>query len=271
MGKAPIPDRLIRYAAICTAAVGLWAGAASAQTLPGGTVVAPAEEAPALPAPTVYASPLPLARVAPPEQPRLDPAIAGTVGTVIDASEDGSDPDESVTVVTPEGERDVRVVFNNRLQEGDTVTGSGNEAVDGERAKRFRAAPKPRPTPERARPMRALPIAAPRTRLIDGVTLRALDKMTGTTQTHSIAVGQETRIERLRVRLEGCRAPKSGDSHGTIAFLKIWDTKDPDADEVFTGWMFADSPALSALDHPRYDLWVIKCTTSSGEQSAAKE
>ncbi|HBK91552.1 MAG TPA: hypothetical protein DDZ68_07785 [Parvularcula sp.] len=30
---------------------------------------------------------------------------------------------------------------------------------------------------------------------------------------------------------------------------------------VFSGWMFASSPALSALQHPVYDVWVIDCKT----------
>ena len=31
---------------------------------------------------------------------------------------------------------------------------------------------------------------------------------------------------------------------------------------TFAGWMIADSPALNALDHPRYDVWVLRCITS---------
>jgi hypothetical protein len=30
---------------------------------------------------------------------------------------------------------------------------------------------------------------------------------------------------------------------------------------VFSGWMIADSPALSALDHARYDVWILRCLT----------
>jgi len=56
-----------------------------------------------------------------------------------------------------------------------------------------------------------------------------------------------------------------------MAFLRIWDTKTPDAPAAFSGWMFAESPALSALDHPRYDLWVISCTTLADGESAASE
>lgn len=217
-------------------------------------------------APIVYSSPLPVARVAPPEQPRLSDGLAGAEGTLED------DDAGSVTVIKPGDEGPLRVVFNNRQNEGDSATsGPDEDRWSEERAKRFRKAPKARPLPQADRPAVAVPISTPRTGLVEGVVLRALDKMTGKTRTHGLAVGEVKRIERLRVRLDGCRAPGDGDSHGTIAYLNIWDTKLEDADPVFTGWMFAESPALSALDHPRYDLWVISCTTSPGEVSAARE
>ncbi len=104
-----------------------------------------------------------------------------------------------------------------------------------------------------------------------GVRMRQLDKMTGRTQTFEIAAGAEEMVDRLRVRLDACRAPDDNAQRGTMAFVQIWDTKRPEDAPVFSGWMFAESPALSALDHPRYDVWVISCTTSSGEASAASE
>ena len=115
------------------------------------------------------------------------------------------------------------------------------------------------------------PIAAPNTGLRGGARLRQLDKMTGSIQTFDIAVGQTLQVERLMVRLDACRSPSDNDTHGTMAYLKIWDTKTEDAPATFTGWMFAESPALSALDHPRYDVWVINCTTASAEASAGNE
>ena len=39
----------------------------------------------------------------------------------------------------------------------------------------------------------------------------------------------------------------------------------------FYGWMFASSPALSALDHPRYDIWVLKCRIDPGETGSESE
>lgn len=116
----------------------------------------------------------------------------------------------------------------------------------------------------------AVPIKPPETLLRPGVRLRELDKMTGETETFDIAVGETKRIDRLKIRPEACRSPESNDTHGTTAFLKVWDVREP-SDEAFSGWMFAQSPALSAMDHPRYDLWVISCTTAEGAASADSE
>jgi len=104
-----------------------------------------------------------------------------------------------------------------------------------------------------------------------GALMRQLDKMTGLTRTFEIATGAETMVDRLMVKLDACRSPEGNAQFGTMAFVQIWDTKLPDEPPVFSGWMFAESPALSALDHPRYDVWVISCTTSEGDAPVASE
>lgn len=133
------------------------------------------------------------------------------------------------------------------------------------RDERFKPAPFKTPeipvVPERIEPVATV--------LKPGARLRQLDKMTGRVETVELAAGEEVMVDRLRVRLEACRAPEDNAEHGTMAFVQVWDMKDPEAPPVFSGWMFAESPALSAMDHPRYDLWVMSCTTSSGEASSA--
>ena len=116
----------------------------------------------------------------------------------------------------------------------------------------------------------ALPLVA--TVPMEGAEIRQLDKMTGATRTVAIKAGQEERLGRLRVRLEGCHAAADGGQHGTKAFLKVWDPEQESGKPAFSGWMFADSPALSALDHPRYDVWVLGCTpTRAAETTPAGE
>jgi hypothetical protein len=129
-----------------------------------------------------------------------------------------------------------------------------------------REAPAPRADPSAP----VVPIDPPATEVRAGAQLRELDKMTGETKTFELAVGETREVDRLRIQLEACRSPEGNDTHGTMAFLKVWDTRYSQDEAAFSGWMFAESPAISALDHPRYDLWVISCTTSAPETSAAR-
>lgn len=94
------------------------------------------------------------------------------------------------------------------------------------------------------------------------VTLRGLDKLTGEIDTIVAPVGESTLFWRMRVDVRVCYERTGGRSRESSAFLQIYDTKYEIVDASFTGWMFASSPALSAMDHPRYDFWVLSCNTS---------
>ena len=63
----------------------------------------------------------------------------------------------------------------------------------------------------------------------------------------------------LEVVLRECRYPVGDPSGNAYAFLTIREAGV--AQPVFEGWMVASSPALFPLDHPRYDVWVLRCTT----------
>ena len=107
----------------------------------------------------------------------------------------------------------------------------------------------------------------------DAGVLRWLDKLTGETADIELALGQEAVSGRLTIRLDACRYPADNPSSDAEAHLTIRDQNVPDP--VFDGWMVASSPALSALDHPRYDVWVLRCVTpepapQSGEPAAAE-
>jgi hypothetical protein len=99
-----------------------------------------------------------------------------------------------------------------------------------------------------------------RTERRQGVVLRGLDTFSGRVETVAVPVGGEAPYARLRIRALACLAVE-GDADA-YAFLEIIDTKTPDA-LAFRGWMIASSPALSALEHPRYDVWVESCSTEA--------
>lgn len=87
--------------------------------------------------------------------------------------------------------------------------------------------------------------------------LRFLDKLTGQTGDLELARGQSATNGRLTIQLDACRYPADNPAGEAQAHLTIMDSSR--ADPVFAGWMLSASPALSALDHPRYDVWVLRC------------
>lgn len=90
-----------------------------------------------------------------------------------------------------------------------------------------------------------------------GAVLRLLDKLSGDVQDVTLAIGNQVRMGRMTVALDECRYPADDPSSDAFAQLRIFDSTS--SEPVFRGWMIAASPALNALDHPRYDVWVLNC------------
>ena len=103
----------------------------------------------------------------------------------------------------------------------------------------------------------------------DAATLRLLDKMNGRVFTFDMQPGETREIERLEIALRTCQVPAEDARADAVAYLEIRDFRDESP--RFSGWMFASSPALSAMDHQRYDVWVLSCSTSSAEADAGNE
>ena len=92
-----------------------------------------------------------------------------------------------------------------------------------------------------------------------GAVLRGLDKVNGKTTDLDMGNGTSLAFGRLVVSLGECRYPEGNPSGDAYAFVTIRETGK--SEMVFSGWMIGSSPALSALDHPRYDVWVTRCKT----------
>ena len=90
--------------------------------------------------------------------------------------------------------------------------------------------------------------------------LRGLDKVNGQSQDLEIRVGGSAELFGLLVTLSECRYPAANPTGDAFAYLTIRDPND--GEQFFEGWMIASSPALNALDHARYDVWVIRCNKS---------
>ena len=103
---------------------------------------------------------------------------------------------------------------------------------------------------------------------MDVVVLQALDKITARVSTLEVPINGTIQFGTLHITARHCDKRPPEEPPESAAFLEIVETR-PDEEPVerFTGWMFASSPALSALEHPVYDLWVIDCRNASSSES----
>jgi len=86
--------------------------------------------------------------------------------------------------------------------------------------------------------------------------VRVLDQMSGRTTDLVLQRDETGTVGRIRVTLFECRFPVENPTSDAFIRLAV---EDLDANPLFEGWMVASSPALMALDHPRYDVWAIDC------------
>jgi hypothetical protein len=101
----------------------------------------------------------------------------------------------------------------------------------------------------------------------DGASLRFLDKLTNETGDVTLSLGQAAKFEKLLVQLDSCRYPTGNPASDAEAHLTV--IEETSKTQLFSGWMLASSPALSALDHPRYDVWVLGCILPEAPSEAA--
>ncbi|WP_292885191.1 DUF2155 domain-containing protein [Nisaea sp.] len=101
--------------------------------------------------------------------------------------------------------------------------------------------------------------------------LQGLDKITARISTFEIPVDQTGRFGTFIITPRACRQKPPTETPESAAFLEI-DEQKPDEEQarLFTGWMFASSPALNAVEHPVYDVWLLECRSAStnGQSSA---
>lgn len=108
------------------------------------------------------------------------------------------------------------------------------------------------------------------------IKLQSIDKITGRTLTFDARVGSTVKYGPLYIKVQACRKAPPIEQPESAAFLQIWEIspkkkqgKD-DSQWVFSGWMFASSPALSAMDHPIYDVWVLDCLEKKTEEAESE-
>jgi len=92
------------------------------------------------------------------------------------------------------------------------------------------------------------------------VSLRSVDKITGRTSTIEIPIGESSNIGNLKITPQRCLKKPPEEMPENAAFLLVEESdKDSNLNVVFNGWMFASNPAISAMEHPIWDIWVLDC------------
>ena len=109
--------------------------------------------------------------------------------------------------------------------------------------------------------------------LTKNAVLRGLDKITARITTFKLPLGMEVKFGTLQIVARTCHKQPPEETPEVSVFLEIYEEISDKGNlrTLFTGWMFASSPALSALEHSVYDVWVIDCSTTAGVSVVPKE
>lgn len=91
-----------------------------------------------------------------------------------------------------------------------------------------------------------------------------IDKITGRIITFDVYIGETVQFGALQVTPRVCYSRPITETPKTTSFLEVDEiTLDRKIRRIFTGWMFADSPGLNAIEHPVYDIWLKDCKMES--------
>jgi hypothetical protein len=103
------------------------------------------------------------------------------------------------------------------------------------------------------------------------VVLRGVDKITARITDIEAPLDEVAQFGSLQITMRYCHKNPPEETPEVSAFLEIEDhLPDQAPEKAFSGWMFASSPALSAMEHPVYDVWVMDCKASTPLIGAGK-
>lgn len=91
-----------------------------------------------------------------------------------------------------------------------------------------------------------------------------LHKVTAKVQKIDLLSGQEYAIGDMSLTMHDCISTPPEEPPETKAFLEISEFKAGRDKALFTGWMFASSPGINAMEHPVFDIWPLACKTEDG-------
>ena len=116
-------------------------------------------------------------------------------------------------------------------------------------------------------PAAVLGIAAPAAAAVIANPIAAfsgLDKITGRLTKFDVYMDETVQFGALQITPRACYTHPANEAQRTSVFVEVDQVSlQRTVRRIFTGWMFADSPALNAVDHAVYDIWLVECKTTS--------
>lgn len=118
----------------------------------------------------------------------------------------------------------------------------------------------------------ALPFSHARAEHIENEVAQfaALDKVTARISKLEVPLNQTVEFGSLKLTPRTCYARPATEQPKTTSFVEV-DEKalDGSQNRIFTGWMFAESPGLNAVEHPVFDIWLTGCKQPLGTAARA--
>jgi hypothetical protein len=99
-----------------------------------------------------------------------------------------------------------------------------------------------------------------------------LDKITGRIIKFDVLIDETVQFGALQVTPRVCHTRPPTEPAQTTAFVEVDEiTLANQIQRLFTGWVFAASPGLHAIEHPVYDVWLVDCKTTMGAEPEPAE
>lgn len=110
-----------------------------------------------------------------------------------------------------------------------------------------------------------MPVASKAARIENPVAVfSGIDKITGRITNFDVYIGETVQFGALQVTPKVCYSRDDTEAQKVTTFVEVDEiTLDRKIRRIFTGWMFADSPGLNAVEHPVYDVWLVECKAKS--------
>jgi hypothetical protein len=98
-----------------------------------------------------------------------------------------------------------------------------------------------------------------------------IDKITGRIISFDVYINETVQFGALQVTPRVCNSRPETETPKTTSFVEVDEiTLDRKIRRIFTGWMFADSPGLNAVEHAVYDVWLKSCKQATDVPKPAK-